>query len=207
LVLRTARLLALRASEKNGCGCGSRTLRPNRRGATGFEERRAFAFIKRITSFEDILSQRIPISQRKLLLRFFHVSVYTPCEQVVDNKVAVLNGDLDTGPPPRDVRHNALWYSEPRWSALYWCRNSWMSSEETDSAEKPPLFGISQAASKMLEKVSLYNAPQAIFPEWVDHFGGVFNCSFLISWGFSAESKLCSDPGPTAQGIRRSGRF
>jgi hypothetical protein len=28
----------------------------------------------------------------------------------------------------------------------------------------------------------------------MDRFGGVFNCSFLVSWGFSAESILRTDP-------------
>jgi len=61
-------------------------------------------------------------------------------------------------------------------------------THNVDSAEKPPLFGVGQAVSEMLEKFSLCKAPQTIFLEWVDRFGGVFNCSFLISWFFSAES-------------------
>jgi hypothetical protein len=57
-----------------------------------------------------------------------------------------------------------------------------------DSAEKPLFFEISQTASEMLRKLSLQNALQSILQERVARFSGVFNCSFLISWGFSAES-------------------
>jgi hypothetical protein len=60
--------------------------------------------------------------------------------------------------------------------------------------KNPVFFEISQTASEMLEKLSLQNALQSILEEWVDRFSGVFNCSFLISWGFSAESKLGTDP-------------
>jgi hypothetical protein len=60
---------------------------------------------------------------------------------------------------------------------------------------KNPLFlEISHTASEMLEKLSLQNALRSIFQEWVDRFSGVFDCSFLISWGFSAESLLRTDP-------------
>ena len=41
---------------------------------------------------------------------------------------------------------------------------------------------------KNAQKTSLLKELQALFMEWVDCFSGVFNCSFLSSWGFSAES-------------------
>jgi hypothetical protein len=68
--------------------------------------------------------------------------------------------------------------------------------------KNPLFFEISQTASEMLQIISLQNALQSILHEWVARFSGVFNCSFLISWGFSAESLLRTDPFTDGKGGR-----
>src|SRR5437879_3784324 len=71
---------------------------------------------------------------------------------------------------------------------------------------KNPLFlGSRSNRHKTAQKTSLWNDPYAIFSKHLESFGGVFNCSFLILWGFSAESTF--EVAKAAEGSRTPRRF